>query len=210
MAGRPEACVARGFRPLRMSTRGTEPGTVVERALKGENPRRAPTGGLCLARRGGRRGTDSRGEQGFEVGGPAANRRAQCRWEVDGTCGTPRVRRGDRTSDREEPSSRLMRPGSTFGWARAAKSWRDTEKAAVKLLQALRRRQSDSANPQGSRWPARAGTAPREGKALEGSSRDASGMKEGREAQGATANGGVPKTSCEPRASRNRREGQEP
>jgi hypothetical protein len=38
---------------------------------------------------------------------------------------------------------------------------------------------------------ARADTAPREGKALEGSSRDASGMKEGREASGATANGGV-------------------
>jgi len=82
-------------------------------------------------------------------------------------------------------------------------------KAAVNLLQALRRRRT-SANPQGSKWPARAGTAPREGKALEGRSRDASGMKEGREASGATATGGVQKTSCEPRASRNRREGQEP
>jgi hypothetical protein len=56
------------------------------------------------------------------------------------------------------------------------------------------------ANPQVSRRPARAGTAPREGKALEGSSRDASGMEQGREASGATAIGGVQKTSSEPRA----------
>jgi hypothetical protein len=35
------------------------------------------------------------------------------------------VCRGDRTSDRREPSSWLMSPGSTFGWARVAKSWRD-------------------------------------------------------------------------------------
>jgi len=73
-------------------------------------------------------------------------------------------------------------------------------KVTVKTLLAPRRRQSE-ANPQGSRWPARAGTAPRDGKALEGSSRDASGMKEDREASGATANGGVQKTSSEPRAS---------
>ena len=35
----------------------------------------------------GRRGTDSRGEQSFEAGVPAANRRAQCPRERDGTCG---------------------------------------------------------------------------------------------------------------------------
>jgi hypothetical protein len=33
-----------------MSTRVTEPRTVVERALEGKNPRRAPTGFLGLAR----------------------------------------------------------------------------------------------------------------------------------------------------------------
>jgi len=78
-----------GLCPPRASTRETEPRTVVEKALKGKNPRRAPTGGLSLARRWGRRGTDSRGEQSFETGVPAANRRAQCQWGRDGTCGTP-------------------------------------------------------------------------------------------------------------------------
>jgi hypothetical protein len=34
------------------------------------------------------------------------------------------VCRGDRTSDRRDPPSQLMSPGSAFGWARAAKSWR--------------------------------------------------------------------------------------
>jgi len=127
-----------------------------------------------------------------------------------GRCVRPTsVCRGDRTSDRRKPSSRLMRPGSTFGWARAATSRRDQAKAAVKILQALRRRQSDN-EPARKQRPARAGAAPREGKALKGSSRDASGMEQGREASGATANGGVQKTSSEPRASRNRREGQEP
>jgi len=111
-----------------------------------------------------------------------------------------RVCRGDRTNDRRERQSWLMRPGSAFGWARAAKSWRETGKRSRR---SRGRCAGDGrrANPQGSRWPARAGTAPREGKALEGRSRDASGMKEGREASGATANGGVQKTLREPRAS---------
>jgi len=71
-------------------------------------------------------------------------------------------------------------------------------KAVVKILQALRRRRSKS-EPARKQRPARAGTAPREGKALEGSSRDASGMEQGREASGATANGEVLQV---PRASR--------
>jgi len=54
------------------------------------------------------------------------------------------VRRGDRTSDRRERSSRLMSPGSAFGRARAAKSWRESTKAAAKLLQTSRRRRSES------------------------------------------------------------------
>jgi len=119
------------------------------------------------------------------------------------------ARRGDRTSDREEPSSRLMRPGSAFGQvtgqragARNGESGR--EDPAGPALATVER------EPARKHRPARAGTAPREGKALEGSSRDASGMKEGREASGATANGEVQKASSEPRAGRNRREGQEP
>lgn len=119
------------------------------------------------------------------------------------------VRRGGRTSDRREPSSWLMSPGSAFGWARGQRAGASQVKAAVKLPQALRRRWSEC-EPARKQRPARAGAAPRDGKALKGSSRDASGMEQDREASGATANGGVQKTSSEPRASRNRREGQEP
>jgi len=87
-----------------------------------------------------------------------------------------------------------MSPGSAFGrvrrqraGARIGESDREapagTAPAAVERELARKKR------------PARAGTAPREGKALKGRSRDASGMKEGREASGATANGGVQKAS---------------
>jgi len=94
----------------------------------GREPQESTDGRPQPGQARGRRGTDSRGEQGFEVGVPAANRRAQCWWERDGTCGAPRVRRGDRTSEREERPSRLMSPGSAFGWARAAKSRRGSGK----------------------------------------------------------------------------------
>jgi hypothetical protein len=49
-------------------------------------------------------------------------------------------------------------------------------KAAVKILQALRRRRSES-EPTRKQRPARAGAAPREGKALEGRSKGASGER---------------------------------
>lgn len=55
------------------------------------------------------------------------------------------VRRGDRPSDRRDPPSRLMRPGSASGRARAAKSRLGTRvKAVAKTPQALRRRQSEN------------------------------------------------------------------
>jgi len=38
--------------PLRVASRETGPGTVVEKTLKGENPRRAPAGDLSLAKAG--------------------------------------------------------------------------------------------------------------------------------------------------------------
>jgi len=100
-------------------------------------------------------------------------------------------------------------PGPPSGGRERQRAWRERGKRS-RISRRHCAGDSRRANPQGSKWPARAGTAPREGKALEGSSRDASGMKEGREASGATANGGVQKASSEPRASRNRREGQEP
>jgi len=120
-----------------------------------------------------------------------------------------RVGRGDRTNDRED-----RRPGSCV--PRPPSGGCERQRAGAKRRKRPRRTRKHCAggsrrtNPQGSRWPARAGTAPREGKALKGDSRDASGMKEGREAQGATANDEIQKVSSEPRAGRNRREGQEP
>jgi len=120
------------------------------------------------------------------------------------------ARRGDRTSDREETvvpahASRVhLRVGPTGQRAGASNGESGREDPAGSAPAVVER------EPARKQRPARAGTAPREGKALEGSSRDASGMKEGREASGATANGGVQKASSEPRASRNRREGQEP
>jgi len=102
-----------------------------------------------------------------------------------------------------------MSPGSAFGRVRGqragANNGESDREAPAGTAPATVERE-----PARKKRPARAGAAPREGKALEGSSRDASGMKKGREASGATANGGVQKTSSEPRASRNRREGQEP
>jgi hypothetical protein len=60
-----------------------------------------------------------------------------------------------------------MSPGSAFGWARAAKSWRDLVKAAVKTPQALRRRQSET-NPQGSNGPREWARLPGKGKLWRG------------------------------------------
>jgi hypothetical protein len=45
-------CAGEGLCPVCASLRETEPGTVVERALEGKNPRRAPTDDLSLARCG--------------------------------------------------------------------------------------------------------------------------------------------------------------
>jgi len=107
--------------PPRATSRETGPRTVVERALEGENPRRAPTGGPGLAR--------------FGVvaertpGGSKASKRAcrpltgepSVRGKGFGTCDAL-ARRGDRTSDRAEPSSRLMSPRSTSGWVRGRRA----------------------------------------------------------------------------------------
>jgi len=80
----------------------------------------------------------------------------------------------------------------------------------AKTLQAPRRRQPDGETRKEAEGPRERVRLPGKGKLWRGSSRDASGMKEGREALGSTAHGGVQKASSEPRDSRNRREGQEP
>jgi len=84
------------------------------------------------------------------------------------------VCRGDRTSDRRDPASRLMSPVSASGRARRGEELARSVKAAAKTPQALRRRRSEN-EPARKQRPARAGAAPREGKALEGRSSGASG-----------------------------------
>jgi len=192
--------VVRGSGSPRMSTRETESRTVVEKTLKGKNPRRAPTGDLGLARYGVVAERTPGGSKASKwacrplTGEPSVSGK----WTV--RAARLRARRGDRTSDREE-----RRPGSCVPCLPSG--GRERQRAGAI-------RESGRESPEGTapaavgerthkeaERPARAGTAPREGKALEGSSRDASGMKEGREALGATANGGVQKASSEPRAS---------
>jgi len=75
-----------------------------------------------------------------------------------------------------------------------AKSWRtgesDHEHLVSAALAAVER------EPVRKQWLARAGTAPREGKALKGTlQRDASGMEQGREASGCHGNGELRKGS---------------
>jgi len=75
--------------------------------------------------------------------------------------------------------------GSTSGWSSGKELVRLGESECEALV--------DSApavverEPAGKQGPVRTGTAPREGKALKGESMDASGMRQGREAEGATA-----------------------
>jgi len=171
-AGRPK--VRGRAKAPRVPTRETGPGTVVERALEGENPRRAPTGVLGLARLRGRRGTDSRGEQSFEAGVPAVYRRAQRRWDEDGTCGTLRCVEATGLAKRGEPTSRLMSPGSAFGRARVATGWRDGRKRSRRSC----RRCAGGGrrtNPQGSNGPRERVRLPGKGKLWRGAPRARAG-----------------------------------
>jgi len=62
------------------------------------------------------------------VGVPAANRRAQCRREGDGTCGAL-SECVEATGLAIAGTSVLAHESwSTFGWIARAKSWRDREK----------------------------------------------------------------------------------
>jgi len=125
-------------------------------------------------------GTDPRGEQSFEAGVPVVHGEPGVRGEWTERAACLRVRRGDWTSGREEPSSRLS-------------SWRDRGKRTWRSC-GHRAGCGRNFEPARKQRLARASTAPRGGKALEGQLLDASGMKQGREASG----------------SQNRREGQEP
>ena len=153
--------------------------------------------------------TDSRGEKSFEAGVPAAE---------SGEPGRSETRRRTRTRLRARDARRLATPGNrrhglpvrrasglvVARGRRAGERGRET-------LGPCRAVGRSNANPQGSRRPARAGTAPREGKALKGDSRDASGMKQGREASGRHGERRAPQgvRACRER-SQNRREGSNP
>jgi hypothetical protein len=180
---------------------------------RGRSPGEHRLGGSALARATEPEpGTDSRGEQGFEAGVPVAHTASPVSSVMVGSGGArSRACHDGRSSERGKPQSQahastvLLREGRS-----GQRAWRRGE-SDRELLAALRRRQSVTKHARKQR-PARAGTAPREGKALEGSSRDASGMKQGREASGATAHGGIRKGPERAASikSLNRREGQEP
>lgn len=152
------------------STRETGPGTIlVEQTLEGKKPRRAPTRRSCPGQ-----GTGSSRER--TPGGSKASKRA-CRPltgepDEEGTIGLRRHTQGcvqavDLAVARK-PSSRLMRLGSPPGGPQA-KSWRggesDRENPGLVAPAAVER------EPARKKRPARAGTAPREGKALKGNSK---------------------------------------
>jgi len=201
--------VARGFGSLRVSPRETEPRTVVERALEGENPRRAPTGGpgpgqvtgIVAERTPGGSKASKRacrpltGEP--NVGGKGTVRAARSRAEATGLTIAGNLR----------PGSCVLGPppGGFFGQRAGADQGESGREAPADIASAA----VETRTRKEARRPARAGTAPREGKALQGSSRDASGMKEGREASGATVNGRGRKASiraaCQPEPSRGAR-----
>jgi len=205
MAGRPEAHVARGFAPRVSLRERPDPGPrwreLWRARTPGEHRRVVPAWpGSGSLRNGLPGGAKLRsGRAGCNTASPASSGRGRH------VRHTP-VCRGDRTSDRRRPSSRSMSPRSASGRACAAKDWRGRVKAVVKPPRTLRRRWSVN-EPARKQRPARAGAAPREGKALEGSSRDASGRSPVRGAAKSAKRRGPRR---KPRACRNRREGQEP
>jgi hypothetical protein len=137
--------------------------------------------------------TDSRGEQSFEAGVAAAHRRAQRPRERDGTCGARECAEatGLAITGNLRPGSCVH--GSASGWAwsgqRAGSRGESDREALSETALAVVEREPARKHER----PARAGTAPREGKALKGSSRNASGMKEGREATGSVGERRGPK-----------------
>jgi len=198
----PEAYEARGFaRAAHVAARYRARGSAGACFRGEESPGEHRPDDLTLARAGVAARTDSRGEQSFEVGVPAAYRRAR------------RVGAGE-IAARLPPSTvaRNRGPGpcvrQAFGRA-VAKGRLDGESTGKtpgsSRLAAVER------EPTRKKRPARAGTAPREGKALKGDSRDASGMEQGREASGRHGNRRAPRGARTIRdRSQNRREGQEP
>jgi hypothetical protein len=126
-------------------------------------------------------------------GGSKASKRAwrpltsepSVREKCDGTCGARECVEATGLAIAGNLRPRLMRPRAHFrvgldgqrAGARGESGREDLSETALAVVDQRTRKEAGR--------PARAGTAPREGKALEGSSKDASGMKEDREASGA-------------------------
>jgi len=175
-----------------------------EEAHESTDPATSPWPGHGVVAR-----TGSRGEQGFEAGVPASNRRAR-----PGTAGGPRgcaqAHQTGWPSDRGEPSSRLLRRACLRKRVRPAKSWRVGESDREKLVQSragggrTRTRKEATARESGYGSPGR--------ESSEGRSRDASGMEQGREASGChgTRRDFLQEVAHAPRTCQIRREGQEP
>jgi len=192
---------------------GQLPGSAPAGKLAGEltqtKPRRAPTG-----RSSPGQGGDRCKERTLE--GSKASKRA-CRPPYPVSPADPRSGRCKRARQRvtrnvlATPGNR--RPGLPVqrAFGPAGREVGATGKGAANTSVRAAPLGWSNANPQGSRRPARAGTAPREGKALKGDSRGASGMKQGREASGRHGERRVPQgaRACRVRG-QNRREGQEP
>jgi len=173
MAGRPRMCVG-GALPhtcvfARDRTRNRGGGSSGGRKTPGEHRRAISAWPGSRSLRNGLPGGAK-----LRSGRAGRSRRAQRRQEADGTCDSLRCveATGLATAGNLRPGSCV--PGPPQGGHVRQRAGAVQVKAVVKILQALRRRRSES-EPARKQRPARAGAAPREGKALEGRSRDASG-----------------------------------
>jgi hypothetical protein len=153
-AGRPETCVAGVSNPARAPARDTGPGVVDGELWRATTPGEHRPRGLRLPRRGSN-GTDPRGEQCFEAGVPFVDGEPGVHGEWTARAAHLRVRRGDRTSDREEPSSRLSS-------RRGGESDREAPRDAAPD-------EGRRANPHGSNDPRERARLPGEGKLWRGS-----------------------------------------
>jgi hypothetical protein len=189
----------------RVPPRSAEPGARMEDALEGRNPRRAPA-----RQQQPRPGLRPPRERILE--GSKASKRA-CRRLTDEPGHGERIRRGR--------GAQAPRRADPVWWGSAVLAHasgkpqgepRQRVGAAVKARRTLAATAPATVEPEPAREQrlARASTALREGKALKGSSRDASGMEQGREAPGRQEHRGSFTGSARSRRGENRREGTNP
>jgi len=177
------------------------------RLSRGPKPRRAPTRRPHPGQGGGRR-ANGLPRRAKLRSGRAGRLPASPAFSSGAGCGR---RASARATDRSRRSRGTVVPARASGspsgkpWQRVGSAGKAPLKLGFAAPAAVER------EPTRKQRPARAGTAPREGKALKGDSRDASGMEQGREASGRHGNRRAPQGVRAIRErSRIRREGQEP